>query len=145
MYEAHTGKQVRVETVRFLDRILVERKDTDPKAPRFKVAWFVGMRNTDVLALGPDGRIVNYGSWRVSPEGGNEANLSELKAALNMVNSVVELTPGCDVCNNGPTKTNKGQHGDTCRNRVLDSGVASSYWRVERYATRKRLRSDEGE
>ena len=50
-HEAHARKACLTNTARFLERILVQRREEESKQPRFKVAWLVGMQSTSVMAL----------------------------------------------------------------------------------------------
>ena len=63
----------------------------------------------------------------------------QLVEAIAKVKELNQKVPGCDVCENGKTQRNHGEHTTVCKETERSSGVADSMWSVRIDSTGKHL------
>ena len=84
-FEAHTGQSAPTKLAAYLERILVRAREEDPKQPRWKVGWLLGMVGGDVVVLEENGASRRYGAWRHSPVPNDDTNKEELEKAVKLI------------------------------------------------------------
>ena len=77
-YEAHAGSPPPQHWARFLQRVLVRRRDGDDEQPRFQIVWLtcVAGGSDEVIAL--QMVLRHQGDWRLSPEQDAARDLEEV-------------------------------------------------------------------
>ena len=68
VFENQTGMKERDnQRIKFLERVLVHRKANESKNQRWKMGFFLGCRDRDILIANLDGSIAAYGKYRICP------------------------------------------------------------------------------